>query len=146
MPQIQILNRFTDAVPIKTFQIRKGSPRAVHDVRAKVVHTARQGRRIELFLTGPVLQKMGWRHGGRVSVFVGTASLILRPSHFGLLLSRFNSRTETVRLCIHGDFIRQSACAPVRSLDYETDPDESVIAVKLPREWIQACAAEQVAS
>lgn len=117
---------------------RRSTPRARLEVRAKVAHTVTQGRRIELFVTGPVMEHCGWQLGNRVSIEIGNGSdaghLRISPSHRGLLLSSAHLRTKTARLCLYGDFLKARICAPVRPLKWDTNG--AILRVEIPRDWL----------
>lgn len=116
---------------------RKGTPRSTKpDVRAKLVHTASNGRRIEVFVTAPVLAKLGWKAGGlvRPTISYADAALWLRftPAHVGLTIAPHGGKTTTCRISISGDFIARSACAAVRSVPFETADSALLVAIPLP--------------
>ena len=117
---------------------RRGSPRAKAEVRAKIAHTAHQGRRIELFVTEPVVETLRWGIGSRVDADIGVGAdahlLRLTPSHEGVKLLATSNRSGTLRVCIYGDFLRPSICAPIRSLPYHREG--SALFIELPEEWL----------
>ena len=118
--------------------LRKGTPRATSAVvRAKLVHTGHGGRRIELLLTALVLTALDWKEGGHVKVAAraDADALILRltPSHAGPRVVRHQVRSATCRICVSGDFIAGSACAPVRSVPF--GEQDGALLVRLPLDW-----------
>ncbi len=117
---------------------RKGSPRAVRpESRAKLVHTSTGGRRIEAFITAPLVRALGWREGGSVRVEVARdgENLLVRlsPAHSGPRVLPSCRTSTTCRVCISGDFIAPSACAPVRIVAHEKDG--SRLLLRLPLAW-----------
>ena len=119
---------------------RKGSLRATTEaVRAKLVHTSRGGRRIELFLTKPLMDRMGWREGGFLKtvwkIENGNLCILLSPAHSGKRAVRASASSSTCRVAISGDFINRSACAPVRTVPHTILASDGSIYVDLPAPW-----------
>lgn len=117
---------------------RKGTPRARTDeVRAKLVHTSHQSRRIEIFITADLVKRLGWIAGGTVapSWAVIDANLLMTftPAHHGLRVQPSNKKTTTCRIAVSGEFIAKSQCARVRPVEFMMDG--GTLLVTLPREW-----------
>lgn len=117
---------------------RRGSPRSTQPLaRAKLVHTSHGGRRIEVFVTAPLMQKLRWKAGGRVQAGFrvdGAAMLVrLTPSHSGPALAPTTRKTTTCRVHVCGDFIAPSACAPIRVVPYQIIG--GTLDLTLPRAW-----------
>lgn len=127
-----IKNRWTGVV-----HARKSSPRSKDAVRARVVHTDAQKRRLDLFVTEPVYRKLGWEVGSRVSAEFATASgrflVRIAPSHFGLKLSLPNLTSGTVRIPISSAPIANGLCAGVREVSFELQG--SALVASLPMDW-----------
>lgn len=116
---------------------RRATPRAKTEVRVKVVHTSHQKRRLEVFITGPVMKLAGWLDGAAVRAsFVavdGRFFLRLKPSHGGLLVKSQSEKSETARVTVSCAPIHQGLCAPIRSVSFEVKDGD--IAIELPSEW-----------
>ena len=124
---------------------RKASPRADQNkVRAKLVRTANQSRRIEVFITADLVKRLGWKVGGSVAPAwcVGEANLLmtLTPAHKGPAVSPVSKKTTTCRVAIHGDFIAKSQCARIREVEFTLDKNSLFIA--LPIEWAASAPVE----
>jgi hypothetical protein len=117
---------------------RRGTPRAKMAVRARIVHREPGNRRLELFLTEPVMGAASWTLGGHVDVRLGTTqetfnTVLLRPAHRGLRAVKNGRTSSTARIVVTGANLARGICAPVRSVPYEIMG--SVIAVHLPADW-----------
>lgn len=117
---------------------RKGTSRSTKsDVRAKLVHTASNGRRIEVFVTAAVLAHLDWKAGGLVRAAFSFTDKNLRlrftPSHSGLTIAPHSGKTTTCRISVSGDFIARSACAVKRSVPFEAM--DGALLVNLPLSW-----------
>ena len=117
---------------------RKGTPRSTKsDVRAKLVHTASNGRCIVVFVTAAVLARLDWKAGGLVRAAFSSTDKNLRlrftPSHAGLKIASHSRKTTTCRIHVSGDFIARSACAAVRSVPFEAM--DGALLVNLPLPW-----------
>lgn len=123
---------------------RRGTPRARREVRAKVAHTDHQKRRVEVFVTEPILRELRWRAGGHVSAAFKSepSALMLRltPAHKGLRATAQNAGSRTVRICVAGAPIGTGLCAPVRSVPFAIA--EGRLTVWLPVEWAARRLAE----
>jgi hypothetical protein len=130
--QFPVLNRWTK--PVLT---RKGSPRAKPEVRAKVAHTDAQKRRLEVFVTEPVMDALGWSSGGAVKAEFRSGhdglELRLSPAHRGLRATHNSPKSKTVRVCIAGAPIRSGLCAPVQVVAFEIAG--AALIVSLPASW-----------
>lgn len=143
MIKFDVQNRFTGAEELSPPK-RRGSPRSKNEVRARIAHTSTNGRRLDLFITQPVIELLGWRgEGGAISVCRVEArdnvGLILKPSHRGWRLHPIGRTTRTLRLAITTDALRPSRCAPVRAVSHEIHGDE--LSVSLPTEWFNPLRA-----
>lgn len=128
---------------------RAGSPRAKSEVKAKVVHTAGNGRSLYLFISGPVQMALGWKVGSAVDAAISVSSNKMRliPAHAGYQLTRAYKKSKTARICLSGTFLVPGTCARVRPVPFECD--DHALTIALPPEWlmadIRARAEKQVA-
>lgn len=126
---------------------RRGSSRAIAAVRAKVVHTARHSRHIEIFIPRPVYTELGWHLGGRLHVKYAAERhalyVSLAPSHSGPKLAQMSRATTTARVTVVGDFVRQNACAPVRIVPHRATGD--TLLIELPASWARESSAKEAA-
>jgi len=135
-------------------QSRRGSPRAIlRSVKAKLVHTAAQGRRIEFFVSRDVMHALRWTRGGTVAASwsadaFDTLILALRPAHTGARIGEAGPRTTASRIVVSGSFIGRSMCAAIAPREYRVAGD--TLLVDLPATWlsrdhwpVRACAAAQ---
>lgn len=131
----EIRNRFTNAV-----QTRKPSPRSSRAVRARIVHTSAQKRRLDIFVTEPVHKDANWKVGGTVSAQFAVDSdgfyIRMEPAHSGLKASPQNSSSRTVRVAVSGAPIKNGLCAKVCDVQFEIMG--SSIVARLPLDWARA--------
>jgi hypothetical protein len=120
---------------------RKGAPRAVAAVRAKVAHKQAPGSRcLIVYVTEPVAKELGWANGGTVAPAFRSARLRLVPSHSGLRAKSDSPTSKTLRITISGAPLVRAMCAKVRALPYVVEG--STLYVDLPQEWIAAMKLE----
>ncbi len=140
----------TEDVPVKNRwsppqQTRRSSPRAQEEVRARIAHTTAQKRRLELFVTEPVMRTLGWELGRTVEVFFRAPNaglpfqLMVRAAHRGLSISQPSRKSRTGRVVVSGGPISKGICAPVRALSYAIQ--NGALVVDLPTAW---CAAHGI--
>jgi hypothetical protein len=137
--KFDVLNRWTGAV-----HKRQGSPRSVRAVRARVVHTAAQKRRLDIFVTEVVARALGWAEGGIVRAEFSSDErhffVRLTPAHQGVRATRPSKKSGTLRIAISGAPLTTGLCAKVREVSFRFD-DGQLIA-DLPLEWaLEYCAA-----
>lgn len=149
--KVEIKSRWDEGRGIdlsKTNFPRKGSPRSKSDVRAKVVHTATNKRRIEIMVTQPVYSALGWKEGSFVSAMLqkvnGLPTVVLSPAHQGIRLTPRGGTTKTIRLSLPGGLLKKGMCAPVRSVPFENGPFD-LLQVTLPAEWFPTAKEEEPA-
>lgn len=120
---------------------RKGSPRAKTAVRARVAHTATNKRRLDIYVTKPVMDELGWSLGGAVAAHLdgrqGAEALIrISPAHSGLRVHRSHRKSTTGRVAVTTDALARGVCAPVRDVPFETVA--SSLVARLPAQWFEA--------
>jgi hypothetical protein len=117
---------------------RRGGPRAVEAVRARIAHTATNKRRLDVFVTEPVQAKLGWKAGGIVSSTLTStpfpATVLLRPAHHGLRLGTGGKKSKTARVSITSPVIANGVCAPVRDVPFRVAGQS--LAVSIPADWL----------
>lgn len=127
---------------------RHGSARSVRQVRAAVLHTETRSRRLEVFITKPVLDELGWISGGIVAPhFARTPNaLVLRlaPAHSGLRATPASRRSPTVRVVVSGAPLARGLCAKVRVVDFNINGQ--TLFANLPRDWGSADRSLEVAA
>lgn len=124
---------------------RRGTPRAQAAVRARISHTATNKRRLDVYVTDPVLRLLGWELGGRLHAAFSTspfpATVILTPSHNGVRITVQSKKSRTGRVVVTSDIIRRGTCAPVRDVSFRVI--DGALAINLPPAWF---ALEQEAA
>jgi hypothetical protein len=118
---------------------RRPTARAGHAVRARVVHTATQKRRLDIFVTKPIYEAAGWSPGGAIATtFAIKADALLvklTPAHCGVRAAKHSKKSTTIRVAISGSPIRQGLCASVQEVSFSLD-GSSIIA-RLPVNWAE---------
>lgn len=116
---------------------RRATSRASSDVRARIVHTSHQKRRLDLFIPQVVYASLGWEIGGFLSISYALAPerLVVRigPAHKGVRMTRVATKSACGRICISGSFINQAGCALRRAVPFMVE--HGALVVTLPIAW-----------
>lgn len=138
----EIINRFTghfQNIP----KSRKSTSRSPNVIRAKVVHTSHNKRRLEVFIPKNIWMPLGWKMGGKILVQCSENGCIrLSPAHDGVLANPTKDSTTTLRIVISGDIIRKSICSPSRNIEFQVDSQS--LFIQLPDEWINEAALDDM--
>ncbi len=123
---------------------RNGSSRSPSVVKAKIVHTSHNKRRMEVFIPKTIWEPLNWKQKCFVEARISTSGVLrLTQSFIGSRANFATSHTSTFKICISGDFIKKAICSPVRPVEHQVTGES--IFVQIPAEWLNEVVLKEAA-